>query len=85
MEKYITQNGIRYELKGEQYYPILEMPMQIEHPIGKCGRLCLNYIKQHRRGIYTTLLSEGKLKAYLHEIDAQAMTSSKQSIDYYYY
>ena len=22
MEKYITKNGIKYELRGEQYYPI---------------------------------------------------------------
>ena len=28
MEKYITQNGIKYELKGEQYYPMLELPEQ---------------------------------------------------------
>ena len=25
MEKYITQNGIKYELRGEQYYPMLEI------------------------------------------------------------
>ena len=24
MEKYIEQNGITYELRGEQYYPLLE-------------------------------------------------------------
>ena len=23
MEKYITKNGIKYELRGEQYYPML--------------------------------------------------------------
>ena len=25
MEKYITKNGIKYELRGEQYYPMLEI------------------------------------------------------------
>ena len=25
MEKYITQNGIKYELRGELYYPLLEI------------------------------------------------------------
>ena len=25
MEKYIEQNGITYELRGEQYYPLLEL------------------------------------------------------------
>ena len=32
----------------------------------------LDYIKQHRRGRYTTLLIEGKLNTRLHEIDLEA-------------
>ena len=32
----------------------------------------LDYIKQHRRGRYTTLLTDGKLNARLHEIDLEA-------------
>ena len=72
MEKYITQNGIKYELKGEQYYPMLGMVEQEEHSIGKYGLLHRDYIKQHKRGTYTTLLTEGNLNAHLHEIDAQA-------------
>ena len=72
MEKYITQNGIKYELRGEQYYPILEIAEQKEHKIGKYGLLHRDYIKQHKRGIYITLLTEGKINAYLHEIDVQA-------------
>ena len=59
MKKYIEQNGITYELRGEQYYPLLELPEQKE--IGKYGRVHLDYIKSHRRGRYTTLLTEGKL------------------------
>ena len=72
MEKYITQNGIRYELKGEQYYPMLEITEQEECKIGKYGLLHRDYIKQHKRGKYTTLLTEGRLNSYLHEIDVQA-------------
>ena len=72
MEKYITQNGIKYELKGEQYYPMLRMVEQEEHSIGKYGLLHRDYIKQHKRGTYTTLLTEGRLNARLHEIDVQA-------------
>ena len=72
MEKYITQNGIKYELKGEQYYPMLKIAEQKEHKIGKYGLLHRDYIKQHKRGTYTTLLTEGKLNAHLHEIDVQA-------------
>ena len=72
MEKYITQNGIKYELRGEQYYPMLEISEQEEHKIGKYGLLHRDYIKQHKRGTYTTLLTEGKLNAHLHEINVQA-------------
>ena len=72
MKKYITQNGIKYELRGEQYYPILTITEQKEHKIGKYGLLHRDYIRQHRRGTYTTLLTEGRLNAHLHEIDIQA-------------
>ena len=71
MEKYIIENGIKYELKGEQYYPMLETSKQTEYHIGKYGQLHLYYIKQHKRGTYTTLLTEGKLNARLHEIDLE--------------
>ena len=72
MEKYISQNSIKYELRGEQYYPILEISEQEEHKIGKYGLLHRDYIKQHKRGTYTTLLTEDKLNAHLYEIDVQA-------------
>ena len=72
MEKYITQNGIKYELRGEQYYPMLEISEQTNYEIGKYGLLHRDYIKQHKRGTYTTLLTEGRLNAHLHKIDVQA-------------
>ena len=70
MKKYIEQNGITYELRGEQYYPLLELPEQ--KGIGKYGRLHLKYLKEYRKGRYTNLLSEGTLNQRLHEIDVEA-------------
>ena len=72
MEKYIEQNGITYELRGEQYYPLLELPEQKE--VGKYGRLYLEYLKAHRKGHHTTLLMEGTLNQRLCEIDLEAKT-----------
>ena len=72
MEKYITKNGIKYELCGEQYYPMLEISEQTNYEIGKYGHLHLDFIKKHRRGTYTTLLTEGRLNEHLHSIDEQA-------------
>ena len=71
MEKYITKNGIKYEIRGEQYYPMLEIYEQTKYEIGKYGHLHLEFIKKHRRGTYTTLLTEGRLNEHLHNIDEQ--------------
>ena len=75
MEKYITKNGIKYELRGEQYYPMLEISEQTNYEIGKFGKYGhphLEFIKKHRRGTYTTLLTEGCLNEHLQNIDEQA-------------
>ena len=72
MEKYITQNGINYELRGEQYYPMLEISEQTNYEIGKYGHLHLDFIKKHCRGTYTILLTENRLNEHLHSIDEQA-------------
>ena len=75
MEKYIEQNGITYELRGEQYYPLFELPEQKE--VGKYGRLHLEYLKEHRKGYHATLLMEGKLNQRLYEIDVEAKTMAE--------
>ena len=72
MEKYITKNSIKYELRGERYYPMLEISNQTNYEIDKYGHLHLDFIKKHRRGTYTTLLTEGRLNEHLHNIDEQA-------------
>ena len=72
MEKYITKNSIKYELRGERYYPMLEISNQTNYEIDKYGHLHLDFIKKHRRGTYTTLLTEGRLNEHLHNIDEQS-------------
>ena len=72
MEKHIEQSGITYELRGEQYYPLLELPKQ--KAVGKHGRLHLEYLKEHRKGRYTNLFSKGTLNQRLYEIDIEAKT-----------
>ena len=64
--------GGTYREKNGRLVPELELPEQTNYQIGKYGQFYLNYIKQHRRGRYTTLLTEGKLNARLHEIDLEA-------------
>ena len=68
---YETLGGTYREENGH-FIPDVTLPEQTNYQIGKYGRMHLDYIKQHRRGRYTTLLTEGKLNSHLHEIDVQA-------------
>ena len=72
MKDRMIQNGIEYERRGEQYYPLLDLGEQTSYEIGKYGKLHLAFMKQHRRGTYTTLLTENRLNEHLHSIDEQA-------------
>ncbi len=68
---YETLGGTYREENGH-LIPNITLPEQTDFQIGKYGRMHLDYIKNHRRGRYTTLLTEGKLNARLHEIDLEA-------------
>ena len=64
--------GGTYHEENGHLIPNVTLPEQTDYQIGKYGRMHLDYIKNHRRGRYTTLLTEGKLNARLHEIDLEA-------------
>ena len=61
-----------YREENGHLIPNVVLPKQTDYQIGKYGRMHLDHIKNHRRGRYTTLLTEGKLNARLHEIDLEA-------------
>ena len=63
--------GGTYHEENGHLIPNVTLPEQTDFQIGKYGRMHLDYIKNHRRGRYTTLLTEGKLNARLHEIDLE--------------
>ncbi|MBQ7224009.1 MAG: TnpV protein [Clostridia bacterium] len=64
--------GGTYHDENGHLIPDVTLPELTNYQIGKYGRMHLDYIKQHRRGRYTTLLTEGKLNTRLHEIDLEA-------------
>jgi len=66
------KNQITYTEHNGIYYPNLALPEQTNYTLGKYANLRLDFMKKHRRGTYTTLLTEGRLNEYLHEIDLQA-------------
>ena len=61
---YTERNGIMY--------PDLALPEQNNYPIGKYGRMRLDYLKKHRRGTYTTLLTSCTLNQHLYETEQEA-------------
>ncbi len=74
MDKYIfdKSNGLWYERQGDYYIPCLTLPAENERPIGLWGQRHLQYIKEHRKALYTSLLLSGKLNSYLADVDQQA-------------
>ena len=63
---------ITYKEKNALPYPDFVLPEQTHYPIGKYGGLRLAFIKEHRKGTYTTLLTQYRLNAYLQDIDTVA-------------
>ncbi len=60
---------ITYKEENGLLYPDFVLPEQTHYPIGKYGSLRFASIKEHRKGTYTTLLTQCRLNAYLHDID----------------
>ncbi len=75
MDKYIydESNGLWYELQGDYYIPCLTLPTEKEYkPIGLWGQRHERYLQEHKRALYATLLTSGKLNDYLADVDKQA-------------
>ena len=73
-EHYINEKtGISHTLRGDYYLPDL-LPAEEEFEIGIWGMRYLNHVKEHRKVLYTNLLTSGVLNAYLAEVDARAQT-----------
>ena len=75
MEQYIynEQNGLWYELRGDYYIPCLDLPAEKEErSIGVWGQRHLRYIREHKKALYTSLLTNGKLQSYLADVEEQA-------------
>lgn len=64
--------NITYSKCGDYYIPDLVMPEEPDIVLGKYARMRRNYLKQRRKGFYTTLLTSGKLIEHLAEIDQTA-------------
>ena len=71
MERYIynEKNGLWYELQGDYYLPCLKLLREETAHIGIFGQRHRRYLKTHRKALYSSLLTSGKLNGYLADIN----------------
>ena len=58
-----------YRQVGDYFIPNLILPDDSDYQIGKYGRLRRNYLKEHRKILYTNYVVDGTLFKHLSEID----------------
>lgn len=63
------KNDLTYTLCGVCYLPDLNLLDADKIPLGHYGRMRLNYLREHRPGLYTRLILSGTLYEHLAEID----------------
>ena len=63
---------ITYTQHGDYLLPDLLLPREEHASYGKYGRFRKQFLKEHRRATYTTLLTTGQLTRHLNETDAEA-------------
>ncbi len=74
--------GGTYHEENGYLIPDLRLPEEEENEIGIWGQRHLEYLKQHRRGTYTTnFFTSGRLNTYLADIDRQAQKRFKRLIE----
>lgn len=63
---------LEYVKNGDCYIPALRANEESEEPLTKWGLMRRNFLKEHRRGIYTGMMLEGILKEHCLKIQHQA-------------
>lgn len=74
MKKHIydDNNGLSYTLHGDYYLPDLVLPEEEPVTYGKYGMLRRTFLKEYKKGIYSLLLTQGKLVEHLNQVDRGA-------------
>lgn len=62
---------LTYKWAGDYLIPDLAIKTNGK-PIGKYGRMRLRYLQEHRKGLYTMMLLNGKLQDHLAKVDEAA-------------
>ena len=68
------QTGGTYTMQGDYCLPNLTLPIEEEHPIGVWAQRRLRYLKQHHKIFYYNLLTSGKLRSHLADVEEEAQS-----------
>lgn len=71
-------NELTYTMRDGYRIPDLLPPQEPEVTIGKYGLLRRKFLQEHRRVLFTNLLTSGKLTEYLLEIEQAARNRVEQ-------
>lgn len=73
MKSSFEQNGGTYRQVGDFKIPNLTLPPEEANiRLGKWGMLHKDYLLKHKKAVFATLLTEGKLYQYCAEVEKQA-------------
>lgn len=64
---------LTYTLHDDLLFPCMELTEKEQMPLGKYGRMRLQYVKEKRPGLFARLLLSGQLMHQLHEVDRTAL------------
>lgn len=66
------QMGGTYTMQGDYCLPNLTLPAEDERPIGVWSQRRLRHLKQYHKILYYNLLTSGKLRSHLADIEEEA-------------
>ena len=82
MKKTIFEEiGGTYIRHGDYLIPCLDLPEEEPRFIGVWGQRHLRYLKEHKRAVYITLLTSGRLNSYLADIEEQAQERFERIVE----
>ena len=83
MKSIFEQIGGTYTKQGDYCLPNLYLPPEEERPIGIYGQRRLRYLKQHHKILYYNLLTSGKLRSHLADIEEEAQSLFLRMVKHY--
>lgn len=82
MKKTIFEEmGGIYIRHGDYLIPCLTLPKEEERFIGVWGQRHKRYLKEHKKVVYITLLTSGRLNSYLADIEEQAQERFERIVE----